>query len=393
MNVKILLCTTAAGLLLLGACKKTNTTDTNPQDTELRLNQVQVIASHNSYHKRDTQPVFDWLLSVSAALPSEYDPHELDYSHLPFDQQFDQYPVRGLEIDIYNDPQGGAFYNRKINHYAGLDEASGIPALQQPGFKVLHIKDADYNSTYNTFVEALQAVKDWSDKHPNHLPLFINIETKQDAPSDNQQLSALGFLPAPVWDDAAADKLDLEVKSVFGTNLDKVLTPDRIRGSYATLRDMARAKAWPKLGDCRGKVVFIMEGNGVPFYKDNHAGLKGRACFTYANPNSDEAAFVIMNDAVGQQSSITARVRDGYIVRTRADAGTIEARSGDYSSMNAGFASGAHIISTDYYKADPRGTIPGSGWTTFQVKFPNGELARKNPISADSVNVDAALTE
>ncbi len=393
MKVKTWLCIASLSLLLLQACKKNDATVANPQDTELRLNQVQVIASHNSYHKRDTQPIFDWLLQIRSLLPAEYDPNDLDYSHLPFAEQFDQYPVRGLEIDIYNDPQGGAFYYRHVNRYAGFSEESFVPELKQPGFKVLHIKDVDYNSTYNTFVKAIQAVKDWSDKHPNHLPVFINIETKQDGPADNSQLAAFGFTAAPAWTGDAANALDEEIKSVFGPNLDKVLTPDRIRGSYSTLRDMARAHAWPRLGDCRGKVVFIMEGNCVSYYKAGHASLTGRACFTYANPNSDEAAFVIMNNAVGQKDSITARVRDGYIVRTRSDANTTEARSGDYSAMNAGFASGAHIISTDYYRADPRGTVPGSGWTTFQVKFPNGELARKNPVSADSVNVDTALKE
>lgn len=393
MNIKTALCFAFAGTIILAACKKNDATVANPQDTQLKLNQIQVIGSHNSYHKRDTLPIFEWLLTIKSLLPPEDDPNELDYTHLPFDQQFDHYPVRGIEIDIYNDPQGGAFYYRHVNRYAGYDEASYIPELKQPGFKVLHIKDVDYNSTYNTFVQALQAVKNWSDKHPNHLPIFINIESKQDGPADNSQLSGFGFIPAPAWDDAAANALDEEIKSVFGPNLDKVLTPDRIRQQYSTLHDMVMNHAWPKLGDCRGKVVFAMEGNCVPFYKNGHPSLKGRACFVYADPGTDEGAFLLMNDAVGQKDSITARVRDGYIVRTRSDAGTIEARTGDYSAMNAGFASGATIISTDYYRPDPRGDSIGSGWTNFHVSFPNGELARKNPVSADTVSVDESLKE
>ena len=43
--------------------------------------------------------------------------------------------------------------------------------------------------------------------------------------------------------------------------------------------------------------------------------------------------------------------------------------------MNNAFESGAQITSTDFYKADLR-------FSTFHVKFPNGEIGRKNPINS-----------
>jgi len=42
------------------------------------------------------------------------------------------------------------------------------------------------------------------------------------------------------------------------------------------------------------------------------------------------------------------------MVRTRSDAGTIEARSSDYTRFLSAWQSGAQIISTDYYRADPK---------------------------------------
>ena len=398
MKVKSLLVTCIILGVCAAACRKN--TASNPQDEMLQLNQLQIIASHNSYHKKDTILILNLLDTIRAALASSgLDPREIDYGHLPFDEQMNNYPVRGLELDIYNDPVGGVFYTRKINEFVHLNDTSFAPELLLPGFKMLHIKDADYNSTYNTFKLGLQAIKKWSDAHPNHLPLFINIETKEDAPSQNATLASIGFKPAVPFDHTSPDALDNEIKSVFGPNLDQVLTPDRIRNGLPNLIDVVQQHKWPKLGQCRGKVVFIMEGNCVPYYLARFPHLKdttrhgGCAVFIYAAKGSPEAAFLEYNDAKSSQSAITQSVREGYIIRTRSDAGTIEARAGDYSSMNAAFASGANIISTDYYKADPRGSIPGSGWTTFQVKFPNGELARKNPVSADTVKVDAALKE
>jgi len=212
--------------VFISSCKK-DKDDPDPivisQDDVLRMNEIQVIASHNSYRQMTTDTVYSFLLSVAALIPPEYDPVGLDYHHLTFNQQMNNYNVRGLEIDIYNDPVGGVFRTRLINSYVGLDTLSNIPELDEPGFKVLHIKDVDYNSHYNTFRQALVAVRNWSLTHPGHIPLFINVESKMDSPADDPTLSSLGFLPPPPYDPSAADAIDEEIKAVFGQELPEFL--------------------------------------------------------------------------------------------------------------------------------------------------------------------------
>lgn len=68
-------------------------------------------------------------------------------------------------------------------------------------------------------------------------------------------------------------------------------------------------------------------------------------------------------------------VQAGYMVRTRSDSGTREARSNDTQRFLAALQSGAQVISTDYYLPDP---ALGTG---FQVRLPEGAVARLNPIS------------
>jgi hypothetical protein len=41
------------------------------------------------------------------------------------------------------------------------------------------------------------------------------------------------------------------------------------------------------------------------------------------------------------------------MIRTRTDAGTIEARENNYSRLKKSLEIGAQILSTDYYKKDP----------------------------------------
>jgi len=50
-----------------------------------------------------------------------------------------------------------------------------------------------------------------------------------------------------------------------------------------------------------------------------------------------------------KDSSIINLVQKGYIVRTRADADTKQARENDRSGFEAACQSGAQIITTDYY--------------------------------------------
>ena len=91
-----------------------------------------------------------------------------------------------------------------------------------------------------------------------------------------------------------------------------------------------------------------------------------------ASPDPD-AAFVIVNDPITDGARIAQLVRSGFLVRTRADADTREARSGDLDRSVAAFGSGAHVVSTDYPVEDAR--HPG-----FVVTLPGGAPARCNPV-------------
>ena len=344
---------------------------------ELKLNQIQIIASHNSYHMRTDKAVLRFLkgLHNMHLLPHGLNPDELDYTNVPLSVQLEKYGVRGLELDVNNDPTGGRFADRRGLAWVWKRSKSKDPDMKQPGFKLIHITDFDFNSTNATFVGALREIKKWSDEHPDHLPVFINVETKTEATGDMvPQLHKLAK-SAP-FDSAAAAAL------VFGDNLWGVITPDQVRGSYATLEAAALGGHWPTLKEARGKVVFIIDGDDKSreVYQKGHPSYTGRAMFAYSKPGTPEAAFVIVNDP-DNAPRIQQYVKQGYIVRSRCDEGTMEARTGDYTQMRKAMTSWAQIISTDYYKPDDR--AGKKGWTNYQVKFPNGELARIDSISAE----------
>ena len=65
-------------------------------------------------------------------------------------------------------------------------------------------------------------------------------------------------------------------------------------------------------------------------------------------PGMAHTAFVLVDNALVKRDRIPALVRQGYLVRTRADIDTDEARRNDSRRRNQALESGAQIISTDY---------------------------------------------
>jgi hypothetical protein len=219
--------------------------------------------------------------------------------------------------------------------------------MMKPGFKVLHVPDIDFRSNAYTFREALGQLKKWSDAHPRHLPVLITMNAK------DVGIDRPGFVKVLQFDAAAFDAWDAEVREALPAS--KLLTPDDVRGDYATLEQAVLAHAWPTIDKARGKFLFVLDEKGkkLETYRAGHPSLRGRAMFIDAPEGQPEAAIRIVNEPKEQLPYIQYLVRSGYFVRTRADADTVEARKGDYSRWKAALASGAQIISTDYYVPDP----------------------------------------
>ena len=379
--------------VIFSACKKDDVelnnnlnTNNNNNDTikdffhsdSLRINEIQLIGSHNSYRLKTYEPIFDFVQSIGSLLPSGLNPDGWDYEHLPLEQQFGDYGIRKIELDIYHDPDGGRFYNRMGNQLVNEPVESGIAELNEPGFKVLHIADVDYMTHYITFKQSLQALKNWSDANHRHLPIFVLIETKT--------TSLSGLVPFYTWTDAlpfdvsAMNAIDDEIRAVFGSTLERVITPDVVRGNFATLKEAVNTRGWTKIAEARGKVVFLLNNDGSvkENYLQGHPSLQGRIMFVNSGDNQPESAFIMENNP--SSSNIERWVSEGYIVRTRADSNTDEARTNDVSKRDRAFASGAQLISTDYYRPDPR-HLTDPGWTDYSVRFPGGAAARLNPIN------------
>jgi hypothetical protein len=281
-------------LTVLAGCAGEATREERPPtyrlDGTLRLNHIQVLGTHNSYH-------------VAPAPGPSLTP-ERDITQAPLTVQLERQSVRQLELDVHANAGGP--------------------------LTVFHLR-GDEGTTCPTFVECLREVRAWSEANRGHVPLFVLVEPKHET-------------------NAVVDGLtvDAEIRSVFRP--DQLLTPDDVQGDRPSLRQAVEEIGWPLLGSVRNKVVFVYNDEILTRtdYTAGETSLQGRAMFVYASPPSPIAAVVSVSDARLESARIAGLVRAGFIVRTRADDSGVEARANDVSRAQAALASGAHLVSTDF---------------------------------------------
>lgn len=287
-----------------------------PRDAEIRINQLQAKGSHNSYHV-ETEG-----MTVKA----------LQYTHAPLGVQLAEQGVRKVELDTRFDLENGEHY-------------------------VVHIPLIDEQSNCRRLVDCLKALSVWSKKNPGHHPLFVQIEPKDGLPQDPE---------------TRFEALHAEILSQWERS--RILTPDDVRGGAATLREALVTGGWPTLGQARGKVVFYVDESGPwrDAYTHGDKHLDGRLMFASSKAGADYEAAYVINDPTSAE--IAVRVKEGFIVRTRADADNVEPFAADTSKRDTAFASGAQLISTDY-------PAPVEG-VNYLVEIPGGTPSRCNPLVA-----------
>lgn len=346
----------AAALALAGAAA-----------TPQAMNDIQVVGSHNSFKTRIPAAVMAKIRELDPKLADG-----LDYYHVPLTQQLDA-GVRQIELDVFADPEGGRYADPKgeaLARAAGERTGFDRAAMLKPGFKVFHIPDVDYLSSCATLARCLGEIDRWSRAHPDHLPIMITINAA-DMPSGRPGITN----PLSLADKPLLDALDGEIRSALPGK--RLITPDEVRGHASTLRAAIGRHGWPALSAARGRIFILFDVRPAvsDVYRKEHPSLAGRAMFGWYPDNQPEASIEIVQDPLVDGEKIRHWVAAGMIVRTRADANTAEARSGDLAKARAAMASGAQAISTDYYPGAPDPLRRG-----FVVTLPGNAMARCSPV-------------
>ncbi|MEZ4250843.1 MAG: Ca2+-dependent phosphoinositide-specific phospholipase C [Polyangiales bacterium] len=300
---------------------------THPMDDTLRLNHLQCEGTHNSYHRAPPGEFPDW-----------------QYDHAPLDVQLESQGVRKFELDVW-------WNNRERLWH------------------VYHVERIDDGTTCERLLECLATIRTWSDAHPGHHPIFVQIETK--TPFDDE--TGMRF-----------EALDEEIRTVFPEEL--IVSPAMVQGDAATLREAVTTTGWPTLGEVRGRVLFFLNCSRQECELYASRDLRERPAFPDSRLDDPWAAVRILNSA--DDPAIPTSVAMGMLVRTRAismpSAFELDA-DGLRAELDAALASGAHFISTDV--PVPREDV------ALHVEMPEGMPSRCNPVSAPEGCTAAAIED
>jgi hypothetical protein len=173
-------------------------------DAHLRLDQIQVVGTAESYKQRPSAGLHRLIRMGGMA-----DAEALDFGQPSLTAQLDS-DVRALSFDVAYDPNGGLFRNPAAASMAmELLDDNYVGAMRRPGFKTIHVLDVDYNSSCLALADCLKQVADWSRAHPRHLPIVITLHT-------NDARTPMPGATRPLACDAAAlDALDSEIRAAF----------------------------------------------------------------------------------------------------------------------------------------------------------------------------------
>lgn len=296
-------------------------------DSVLRLNHLQVLGTHNSYHLHP-----DPLLHPTHA-----------YGHASLTAQLDL-GVRAFEIDIHNpkDP------------------------VAADDFSVYHILVADEQTSCVSLRACLGELKAWSDEQPSHVPITVWVEPKGDAGGGT-------ITDLPRLDDVIADVIPAS----------QLLTPRDIRGTHASVRDALAADGWPLLGDARGKIMFCLLDASLARarYVGDLAQADQRIAFVRAAADeldADWAAVAKFNNP-GDENIAAAHDNNLLVASNLCLAGEEDDTVCETGTTNAA-ANGSHWLKTDF--PDPSAA---DAPYTFAI------APQCNPVTAPAVCDSAAI--
>lgn len=333
---------------------------------DLPMNRLQVIGSHNSYKQALDRGVLEVAKGLGRDLSS------LDYAHPPMIDQL-RLGLRNLELDLYNDPEGGRYATPialRLLPAAGFTPRPYDPdgEMLRPGLKVMHTHDIDFRSHHYTFASALRELARFTETQPDHLPVVVLLNLKSTRAGLAGEVEPLPF------DDAALAEVEREILEHVGPS--RLIRPDDLRGDAPDLRTALTTRPWPDAKALVGRYLFVLD-EGDPLrsrYTALRPGLQGAVLFPTVGPEDPNAGVMVINDPIRDEARIRDMVQRGFLVRTRADAGTREMREGNFSRFEAAVRSGAQVISTDYYLADWRIN------PDYVIRFAPGVHVRANPV-------------
>ncbi|MBU1020131.1 MAG: hypothetical protein KJ847_02870 [Firmicutes bacterium] len=272
-------------------------------DTSIKLNDIQMLATHNSYKKKGSE-----LGKFFVGLGDSFDEaRALKYGYKNLTEQFEA-GVRSMEFDL---------------------------RLRKTQFVLTHVPLVDNSSVAPDFSQALEEIYLFSSNNPNHIPIIILMEIKDDWMILDHALQVIESEDLENLNELLVEKLG---NSLF--------TPSDMMETGKTLKETVQTTGWPTVNSLLGKVIFVLHpGSFTTMYHELDESLQSQPMFIGAYSDGihqDYASFIVNNNP--SVSEIAPLIADNFIVRTRIDSNLIF-NSDDFDDA---LSSGAQLLTSDF---------------------------------------------
>ena len=258
----------------------------------LRLNQIQIKGTHNSYH-----------IKPRIAFDKSH-----KYSHLPLYEQLDERGIRAFELDVHK---------------------SGKGVLE-----VYHIAVIDNRSTCDRFSSCLQELKRWSDDYPGHSPVFVWIEIKDS--TGGKKINDFS-------------EVDRVIKEVLA---ERLITPGDLQGNFPTLQTAIQEKGWPTIAEASGKFMFILDSDKRAYEHYLRAdSLQGRVMFYRAKPEDIDKPWAVVTKTGPGDFHSQALEKNFIVAQNLCSAKLSEKECLD--KLETSRAAGTHLLMDDFEGGSP----------------------------------------
>jgi hypothetical protein len=281
-------------------------------DDTIKLNEVQMLASHNSYKK--TGPA---LGRFFVGLGENFDEaRALKYGYLSLTYQLEN-GIRSMEWDV---------------------------RLRHEQFEITHVPIVDNSSVAPTVQLALEELSLFTEHNPNHLPIIIILEIKSDWMMLDPALKDINNEELKQLDQLLEDTLGnfLYRPSDFIHDMQEIHQFE----STLSMSEVIKNYGWPSIQSLLGKYLFVIHASGytTPYYEQD-TSFNSQAMFLSVYASQIErpyASFVVHNTP--DVEIIRPLVNQNFIVRTRIDSNLIF----EQSRFQTAIESGAQILTSDF---------------------------------------------
>ncbi|MCR3906867.1 MAG: Ca2+-dependent phosphoinositide-specific phospholipase C [Tenericutes bacterium] len=272
-------------------------------DESIKLNEIQILATHNSYKKAGTA-----LGRLFVGLGDSFDEaRALKYGYNNLTTQFES-GIRSMEFDV---------------------------RLRKDSFVLTHVPLVDNSSVAPNFELALEEIDLFSTNHPNHIPIIILMEIKNDWMILDHALQNIESEELEKLNSLLIDKLG-----------NRLYQPNEMLESGKTLRETIQTTGWPSVSSLLGKIIFVLHpGDFTDMYYELDSTLETQAMFigSYSSQiDQDYASFVVHNQV--DVEFIQSLVEANLIVRTRIDSNLLFEQQRYIDAIS----SGAQILTSDF---------------------------------------------